>query len=123
MKGLKESFDNYIEIELLNGENQYQAQDYGLQDAEKGVIFESFPPVLHLQLKRFEYDFNYDQMIKVNDRYEFPETIDLSPYLEDSKKEKENNCVYNLHGVLVHAGDISTGHYYINQAWFGRSMV
>lgn len=112
MKGLKESFDNYIEIELLNGENQYQAQDYGLQDAEKGVIFESFPPVLHLQLKRFEYDFNYDQMIKVNDRYEFPETIDLSPYLEDSKKEKENNCVYNLHGVLVHAGDISTGHYY-----------
>lgn len=114
MKGLKESFDNYIEIELLNGENQYQAQEFGLQDAEKGVIFEALPPVLHLQLKRFEYDFNYDQMIKVNDKYEFPESIDLSPYLDQSEDNpsKAQSCIYNLHGVLVHAGDISTGHYY-----------
>ncbi|KAL3230950.1 Ubiquitin carboxyl-terminal hydrolase 15 [Nakaseomyces bracarensis] len=114
MKGLKESFDNYIEIELLNGENQYQAQEYGLQDAEKGVIFEALPPVLHLQLKRFEYDFNYDQMIKVNDKYEFPESIDLSPYLDqsDDNPSREQSSVYKLHGVLVHAGDISTGHYY-----------
>lgn len=119
-KNLQESFDNYIEMELMNGENQYAAQDYGLQDAQKGVIFESFPPVLHLQLKRFEYDFNYDQMVKVNDKYEFPETIDLSPFVDkdvlkktlDSENKDKNPYVYNLHGVLVHSGDISTGHYY-----------
>ena len=35
------------------------------QDAKKGVIFESFPPVLHLQLKRFEYDIQRDAMVKV----------------------------------------------------------
>ncbi|CCF60039.1 hypothetical protein KAFR_0I02600 [Kazachstania africana CBS 2517] len=114
LKDLKSSFENYIEIELMNGENQYAAQDYGLQDAEKGVIFESFPPVLHLQLKRFEYDFNYDQLIKVNDRYEFPDSIDVSSYIDKMGTEDTEMppCIYKLHGVLVHAGDISTGHYY-----------
>lgn len=113
MKDLKTSFDNYIEVELMDGENQYAAQDFGLQDAKKGVVFESFPPVLHLQLKRFEYDFNYDQLVKVNDRYEFPEKIDLAPYMDaDVLKEHPGPRIYKLHGVLVHTGDISTGHYY-----------
>ncbi|CDO95463.1 unnamed protein product [Kluyveromyces dobzhanskii CBS 2104] len=111
IKNLQQSFEQYIEVELMNGENQYAAQDHGLQDAQKGVVFESFPPVLHLQLKRFEYDFNYDQLIKINDRYEFPESIDLSPYL-DSSVSKDTPAEYILHGVLVHSGDISTGHYY-----------
>lgn len=35
------------------------------QDAKKGVLFADFPPVLQLQLKRFEYDFMRDTMIKV----------------------------------------------------------
>jgi ubiquitin carboxyl-terminal hydrolase 7 len=37
------------------------------QAAEKGVIFTEFPPVLHLQLKRFEYDMERDAMVKVSD--------------------------------------------------------
>lgn len=36
-----------------------------LQDARKGVLFDDFPPVLQLQLKRFEYDFQRDTMVKV----------------------------------------------------------
>ncbi len=35
------------------------------QDARKGILFEEFPPVLQLQLKRFEYDCQRDAMIKV----------------------------------------------------------
>jgi hypothetical protein len=35
------------------------------QDAKKGVLFIDFPPVLQLQLKRFEYDFMRDAMVKV----------------------------------------------------------
>jgi len=38
---------------------------YVLQDARKGVLFDDFPPVLQLQLKRFEYDFQRDMMVKV----------------------------------------------------------
>lgn len=36
-----------------------------LQDARKGVLFDQLPPVLQLQLKRFEYDFARDTMVKV----------------------------------------------------------
>ncbi|KAF1346296.1 hypothetical protein BDV97DRAFT_360188 [Delphinella strobiligena] len=110
-KSLKESLDNYIEVETLSGENQYQAEGFGLQDAKKGVIFESFPQVLHLQLKRFEYDFHRDMMVKVNDRYEFPESFDASPYLSETADRSEP-YIYKLHGVLVHSGDMNAGHYY-----------
>lgn len=52
----------------MDGDNQYRAEGHGLQDARKGVIFTKLPPVLHLQLKRFEYDFMIDDYSKVNDR-------------------------------------------------------
>ena len=45
------------------------------QDAEKGVIFLSFPPVLHLQLMRFQYDPMTDNNVKVNDRFVQEELI------------------------------------------------
>ena len=110
-KSLDDSFKDYIQVETLEGENKYQAEGYGLQDAKKGVIFESFPNVLHLQLKRFEYDFNRDAMMKVNDRYEFPEVWDATPYLDETADTSEP-YIYHLHGVLVHSGDLNAGHYY-----------
>ena len=66
MKNLYDSFRDYVAVEMLDGENKYQAEGYGLQDAKKGIIFQSFPPVLHLQLKRFEYDVQRDAMVKVS---------------------------------------------------------
>ncbi|XP_028118592.1 ubiquitin carboxyl-terminal hydrolase 12-like [Camellia sinensis] len=60
------SFDKYVEVERLEGDNMYHAEQFGLQDARKGVLFIDFPPVLQLQLKRFEYDFMRDTMVKVS---------------------------------------------------------
>ena len=65
MKTLRDSFRDYIAVETMDGDNKYQAEGYGLQDAKKGIVFQSFPPVLHLQLKRFEYDIQRDVMVKV----------------------------------------------------------
>ena len=110
-KNLDDSFKDYIQVETMDGENKYFAEGYGLQDAKKGVIFESFPQVLHLQLKRFEYDINRDAMMKVNDRYEFPEFFDATPYLS-ADADKSESYMYQLHGVLVHSGDFNAGHYY-----------
>ncbi|KAJ7156042.1 hypothetical protein C8R43DRAFT_421204 [Mycena crocata] len=111
MKNLYESFRDYVAVEMLDGENKYQAEGLGLQDAKKGIIFESFPPVLHLQLKRFEYDMQRDSMVKVNDRHEFPFEIDLGEFL-DSSADRSKPWVYKLHGVLVHSGDLHGGHYF-----------
>ena len=111
-KNIEESFKDYVQVEKMDGENQYFAGErYKLQDANKGVIFQSFPEVLNLQLKRFEYDIEHDAMMKINDRYEFPEVFDASPYLSDDA-DKSEPYIYQLHGVLVHAGDLNAGHYY-----------
>jgi len=109
-KGLIESFDEYIKEEILEGDNQYMAEGHGLQDARKGVIFESLPPVLQLQLKRFEYDMERDAMVKINDRFEFPDRVDLSKYLSKDA-DKSIKYIYRLHSVLVHSGDLHGGHY------------
>ncbi|THH20676.1 hypothetical protein EW146_g701 [Bondarzewia mesenterica] len=111
MKNLYDSFKDYVAVETLDGENKYQAEGYGLQDAKKGIIFQSFPPVLHLQLKRFEYDIQRDAMVKINDRHEFPFEIDLGEFLDETA-DRSQPWVYKLHGVLVHSGDLHGGHYF-----------
>ncbi|KAG6484795.1 hypothetical protein ZIOFF_053320 [Zingiber officinale] len=94
------SFDKYVEVEQLDGDNKYQAENHGLQDAKKGVLFIDFPPVLQLQLKRFEYDFMRDTMVKINDRYEFPLQLDLDRdngrYLSPDADRRVCN-LYTLH--------------------------
>ena len=112
MANLQDSFRDYVEVEMLEGDNKYQAEGYGLQDAKKGVIFENFPPVLHLQLKRFEYDIEKDAMVKINDRHEFPMDINLQEYIDKASPVRDENWNYKLHGVLVHSGDLHGGHYF-----------
>ena len=65
IKTLYDSFRDYVAVETLDGESKYQAEGLGLQDARKGLIFQSLPPVLHLQLKRYEYDVQRGAMAKV----------------------------------------------------------
>ncbi|KAL8555278.1 hypothetical protein ACS0TY_003186 [Phlomoides rotata] len=75
VKGCKDiyaSFDKYVEVQRLEGDNKYHAEQHGLQDARKGVLFIDFPPVLQLQVKRFEYDFVRDTMVKVSGLLELP---------------------------------------------------
>ncbi|XP_047329701.1 ubiquitin C-terminal hydrolase 12-like isoform X2 [Impatiens glandulifera] len=130
VKGCKDvyaSFDKYVEVERLEGDNKYHAEQYGLQDAKKGVLFIDFPPVLQLQLKRFEYDFMRDTMVKINDRYEFPLQLDLDrdngKYLSPEADRSVRN-LYTLHSVLVHSGGVHGGHYYayirpiLSDQWF-----
>ena len=114
-KDVYDSFDKYVEVETLEGDNKYRAEGHGLQDAKKGVLFKEFPPVLQLQLKRFEYDFVHDVMVKINERYEFPEKLDLDreefKYMtKDSDKSMKNQ--YTLYSILVHSGGVHGGHYY-----------
>ncbi|KAG0340189.1 hypothetical protein BG004_006523 [Podila humilis] len=114
-KTLRDSFANYIDVETLDGDNKYMAEGHGLQDARKGVIFETLPPVLHLQLKRFEYDIERDAMVKINDRHEFPLDIDLAEFVAESEEKQKagpDGFKYTLHGVLVHSGDLHGGHYF-----------
>lgn len=141
-KNIYESFNDYVSTEILDGDNKYDAGEHGLQEAEKGVIFSAFPPVLHLHLMRFQYDPITDCSVKFNDRFEFYEKISLGQYLKansnsggngtnaatgganatGTKPQEAENADYTLHAVLVHSGDNHGGHYvvFINPAGDGR---
>ncbi|XP_026398326.1 ubiquitin carboxyl-terminal hydrolase 13-like [Papaver somniferum] len=131
VKGYKDvyaSFDKYVEVERLEGDNKYHAdQQHGLQDAKKGVLFIDFPPVLQLHLKRYEYNIKRDTMVKINDRYEFPLQLDLDR--EDGKylspdADKNVRNLYTLQAILAHSGGGHSGHYYalirptVSKQWF-----
>jgi len=114
-KDLYASLDEYVKEEILDGDNQYHSERYGKQDAKKGVDFKSLPPVLELHLRRFEYDFVTDAMAKINERFEFPTSLDMDResrkyFTQDADPTVVN--MYRLHSVLVHSGGPNGGHYY-----------
>ncbi|KJH43026.1 MATH domain protein [Dictyocaulus viviparus] len=106
---IMQSFREYVQVERLDGENKYDAGDYGMQPAEKGVKFVSFPPVLHLQLMRFQYDATLDANVKINDKFAFPDKLCLKEFMEGNGED----YTYCLHAVLVHSGDFHGGHYVV----------
>ncbi|KAK0397665.1 hypothetical protein QR680_002208 [Steinernema hermaphroditum] len=113
VKGKKDiyaSFRDYTASEVLDGDNKYDAGELGMQRAEKGVKFTSFPPVLHLQLMRFQYDPAVDNNVKINDRFEFCVDLDLNQFVVDNETDDYN---YVLQAVLVHSGDFHGGHYVV----------
>ena len=53
-------------------------------------------------------------MVKLNDRFEFSTTLDLSRFVVDGSQYSNESCgnQYVLHSVLVHSGSVYGGHYY-----------
>ena len=113
-KNIYESFNSYTAEEILDNDDKYETEKYGKQKAKKGIKFISFPPVLFLQLKRFEYNSKKDIMVKINDYFEYYNEIELSNYVDQKVLEinKKENYLYELHSVIVHQGNANSGHYY-----------
>ena len=108
---LYESLNYEIEPDELVGENQYKTDEFGVQDVLMGTEYLSFPPVLRIYLRRFERDYALNRNIKINSKFGYPETIDLTKYMSSDLERNKSN-IYELHGVLVHSGTITSGHYY-----------
>lgn len=110
-----DSFDKIVLKEILEGDDMYDAEGHGKQRAEMGKLLEDSPPVLFLHLTRFAYDWQKDMQIKINDRYEFFEELDLDrddrKYWSQGSNPNIRNK-YKLFAVLVHSGGAMGGHYY-----------
>jgi len=110
----QDSFNVFIQKEILNG---YNSEDMGKIDVFRFVRIREAPNFFIVQLKRFEYDVQTWQRIKISSKYEFPNTFDLSPCLEDPSKP----LIYNLTGIVLHSGNAQGGHYTsiikINDKW------
>jgi len=124
-RDIYDSFRQELDKETLEGENKYNAgSEHGMQDAEKGIQYVKFPPVLMLHLKRFEYDVERGTMKKVIDEHRFYEEINLGQFISkdgrppamsgptENLETANPDDVYVLHSVLVHCGGTNGGHYY-----------
>ncbi|KAJ1941455.1 ubiquitin-specific protease ubp15, partial [Linderina macrospora] len=108
---LYQAIEQYCEPEPLDGNNKYRTSEYGYQDAVRFSCFESLPPVLHVYLNRFEYDLDTGDQHKNPKWNQYPESLDMDKFMADSA-DRSMSWTYILHAVLLHTGNMSSGHYY-----------
>ncbi|GAB1731103.1 hypothetical protein NU195Hw_g7174t1 [Hortaea werneckii] len=117
---LFESLSEFVQGEPMQGANKYRCQtcDTGsgrLVDAMKRTCLDRVPDHLTFCLKRFTFESMMGLEGKVNDRFEFPEHIDMAQFerqhLEHPQQETKPD-IFDLVGVIVHQGDLGFGHYW-----------
>lgn len=127
---LQTSLESFIEGETLDGDNAYECEECKMKvKAFKRSSFKRLPNYLIFVLKRFEYDFDNNQKIKINDYLEFPFELDMESftqnYLNEQEKVKRSSSfthngehenthdnTYILKGSVIHLGVADSGHYY-----------
>jgi ubiquitin carboxyl-terminal hydrolase 7 len=108
---LEGSLDSFMEPEMLKGDNQWKTEEYGRQDARKGMRMVSLPPVLQFHFKRFAYDASTGGMRKINDRFEFPTVLDMRKWVTGNQLDT-SSTTYALRAIVMHQGGPDRGHYY-----------
>jgi ubiquitin carboxyl-terminal hydrolase 9/24 len=102
-----------VESELLEGENAYFCEQCNKKvDTIKRVRIKELPNHLLFVLKRFEFDFDTFQKVKINDFYEFPPKLNMRSYTIDNNNQQDSYFEYFLSGVIIHMGIADAGHYY-----------
>ncbi|BFZ09544.1 hypothetical protein BsWGS_12583 [Bradybaena similaris] len=94
---VKEAMKAFVQPEILDGTDQYFCERCDKKcNAHKGLKFVTFPYLLTLQLKRFDFDYSTMHRIKLNDKMTFPEVLDLNMFItlpDQNKKSLEEDDV------------------------------
>lgn len=125
---LEESLNEYTKGAALEGSDRFKCTTCGsgegvYVDAVRRTALDRIPDNLVMGLKRFRYE-TYDGGAKVNDRFDFPEKIDMGKYklnrLADVEGTNEPD-MFQLVGVVVHQGTLQLGHYWSYAAERGHA--
>ncbi|XP_038074652.1 ubiquitin carboxyl-terminal hydrolase 24-like isoform X2 [Patiria miniata] len=142
---LESSLDQFVRGELLDGDNAYFCEKCNeKRNTIKRMCIKTLPPVLVIQLKRFDYDWEAGRALKFDDYFKFPWVLDMEPYTvkgiarqegqqpdeassagtPDNSKPHTSEDLYHLVGIIVHSGQANAGHYYsfIKDRW-GTTMT
>lgn len=113
---LDECLKEFLQEEILEGENQYFCQ-YCLkkQDAVRGIHLLDLPPTLNFQLLRFVFDRQTQNKKKLMSYLQFPQTLDMNAYMRNpdvAMGGERADMIYDLVSVLIHRGPgAHSGHY------------
>ena len=110
-KNIAEALDLFVKPDVLDGDNKYFCDKYEAKiSAKKRCRIRGLEKTVIVHLKRFEFDLDTMQRVKVNDYCEFPMEINLKPWCKEQDKEDED-YLFELVGVLLHSGGADSGHY------------
>jgi ubiquitin carboxyl-terminal hydrolase 7 len=101
---LDECLDSFFSIERLEGDNKYRIPNGEKHEADMGLRSAKYPPVLLMELKRYEFDFNTMSINKVTRPVTYPAHLDLS------KRSNNADDKYTLVAVAIHRGSREAGH-------------
>ena len=112
-ENLMQSLESYVAVETLDAQNQWFCEELGRKvDAKKRTLLKRLPETLVLHFKRFEWDFETLSRWKIKDRFEFPLSLDMKPYVDTSHMNGDEEHIYELSGIIIHSGTAFAGHYY-----------
>ncbi|KAI5953780.1 hypothetical protein KGF57_003989 [Candida theae] len=80
--------------------------------ATKTLKLKSIPPVLSIQLKRFDHNILNDTSSKIETPVKVPLYVNIAPYCVDHG-QANNDIVYELFSAICHIGSVNTGHYVV----------
>lgn len=108
MQNLEQSLQTFMLPDDFSGSEQYNADGIGKIDAKAYHRILKAPQILIVQLKRFLYNMKTGQREKINSKFSFPQSFDLSNAMRDQTQP----LYYDLIGVTMHMGSANGGHYY-----------
>jgi hypothetical protein len=80
-KNIMEALDLYVKPDILEGDNKINCEKYDRKvNAAKRSYLKTLSNTVIINLKRFEFDYNSMQRLKVNDYCEFPMKLNLKPW-------------------------------------------
>ncbi|KAL0592112.1 hypothetical protein ABG067_000765 [Albugo candida] len=86
IESLEKALEFFLKPEVLDKENQWKCDKCETKrDAIKGLKFHRLPYLLSLQLKRFDFDYNTMDRIKLHDRITFPKYLDMNSFLSNEE--------------------------------------
>ena len=89
-KNLGEALDLFIKPDHLDGDNKYMCEKYDRKvDATRRSYIKKLRNTVIINLKRFDFDYNNMQRLKLNDFCEFPDKINFKPWTKEGIQERE----------------------------------
>ncbi|OBZ88895.1 Ubiquitin carboxyl-terminal hydrolase 36 [Choanephora cucurbitarum] len=110
---LQMALDNFIKTDVIgnDADNRYKCDSCKqMVRAGKQMTIDELPMMLTVHLKRFAFDLHRGYMRKITTDVQFPELLNMAPYVSPEKSIKQAD--YQLYAVLVHYGHgCDSGHY------------
>lgn len=112
LNNLHEGLSDMVKWDQLDGYKCDKCANRGT--TSKREIPNYLSDSLFICLKRFHWDWSTGERIKINSRFDFPQILNMKPYVHVDTEIKDERAYFEfeLSGVIVHMGGPSSGHYY-----------